>query len=125
MHGFRFAAAAAQLAEVAWMIHLTESAAMEVKRLMAERRRESALVRFGVAAGGCSGYQYSMDFADEAGENDRVFDVAGLRIVCDDKSLQYLSGLTVDFSQALLGGGFKFHNPNATRSCGCGTSFRV
>lgn len=107
------------------MIHLTETAANEVKRLMSERGRAQALVRFGVEAGGCSGLQYSMDFTSDAGENDRVFDVAGLRVVCDSQSLEYLDGLTVDFSQALLGGGFKFHNPNARRSCGCGTSFRI
>ncbi len=107
------------------MIQLTETAAAEVRRLMAERKQENALVRFGVEAGGCSGLQYSMDFATDAGENDRVFEVAGLRVVCDRESLEVLGGLTVDFSGALLGGGFKFHNPNARRSCGCGTSFRV
>lgn len=107
------------------MIDLTPAAVAEVKRLLAERNLPHALVRFGVAAGGCSGLQYSMDFAPEAGENDRVFQLGDLRVACDGQAAPYLTGLTVDFSPALLGGGFKFLNPNAKRSCGCGTSFRV
>lgn len=107
------------------MIELTPAAVTEVKRLLAERGQPEALVRFGVAAGGCSGLQYSMDFAPEAGENDRVFQWGDLRIACDTASEPYLQGVTVDFSRAVLGGGFKFLNPNAKRSCGCGTSFRV
>lgn len=107
------------------MINLTSTALAEIQRLMAERQAASQLLRFGVKDGGCSGLTYSMDFDVTAGENDRVFDVGGVRVVCDVESLRYLDGLTVDFSRALMGGGFKFVNPNATRSCGCGTSFRV
>lgn len=107
------------------MINLTETAAAELRRLLNERGQPDALLRFGVRPGGCSGLQYSMDFAAAPGENDQVFTLEGLRVVCDRASLPYLGGLTVDFSSALLGGGFKFHNPNATKSCGCGTSFRV
>jgi iron-sulfur cluster assembly accessory protein len=107
------------------MIHLTDAAADEIRRLMGERGQVDALVRFGVEAGGCSGLQYSMDFDDQAGEQDQIFEQNGLRVVCDPESLAYLEGLQVDFSRKLMGGGFKFHNPNASRSCGCGTSFRV
>jgi iron-sulfur cluster assembly protein len=107
------------------MIDLTPAAVAEVKRLLSERGQPDALVRFGVEAGGCSGLQYSMDFAPMAGENDRVFELGDLRVACDEQSMLYLSGLTVDFSRAVLGGGFKFLNPNAKQSCGCGTSFRV
>lgn len=106
-------------------IDLTPAAVTEVKRLLAERNQPDAWVRFGVEAGGCSGLQYSMDFAPMAGENDRVFELGDFRVACDDKSEPYLDGLTVDFSRAVLEGGFKFFNPNAKRSCGCGTSFRV
>lgn len=106
-------------------IDLTPAAVTEVKRLLAERNQPDAWVRFGVEAGGCSGLQYSMDFASMAGENDRVFELGDFRVACDDKSEPYLDGLTVDFSRAVLEGGFKFFNPNAKRSCGCGTSFRV
>jgi iron-sulfur cluster assembly protein len=107
------------------MINLTDTALTEVKRLMAERQAADQLLRFAVKNGGCSGMTYSMDFDALSGENDRVFDLGDVRVVCDQESLRYLDGLTVDFSRALMGGGFKFLNPNASRSCGCGTSFRV
>lgn len=109
----------------ATMIHLTDAAIQEIKRLMSEKELEGAMLRFGVEAGGCSGLQYSMDFAEEAGEGDHVFEHGDLKVICDEKSLAYLNGLEVDFSDKLMGGGFKFHNPQAVRSCGCGTSFRV
>jgi iron-sulfur cluster assembly protein len=108
------------------MIHLTESAAAEFRRLMTERGLDQAFVRVGVESGGCSGLQYSMDFAEEVSAQDVVFDREdGLKVVCDRDSLMYLEGLNVDFSSKLMGGGFRFANPNASRSCGCGTSFRV
>ena len=107
------------------MIHLTESALGEIKRMMAERQFEDAIVRFGVETGGCSGLQYSMDFDHQTQEGDHVFEHHELMVVCDDVSLPLLDGLRVDFSSKLIGGGFKFTNPNARRSCGCGTSFRV
>jgi iron-sulfur cluster assembly protein len=107
------------------MIHLTESAVAEIKRLMAERNHAASVVRFGVEEGGCSGLQYSMDFDLDTAEGDEVFEQKGLKVVCSAESQRYLEGLEVDFSAKLMGGGFKFHNPNATRSCGCGTSFRL
>ena len=69
--------------------------------------------------------QYSMDFDGTVGDRDQIFAQGDLQVVCDRESLSYLEGLEVDFSRKLMGGGFKFHNPNAKRSCGCGTSFRV
>jgi len=107
------------------MIHLTESAIQELLRLMAERGKAKRVLRFGVETGGCSGLQYSMDFDDAVSEQDEVFEHGELKVVCDKQSLTYLAGLEVDFSNKLMGGGFKFHNPQATRSCGCGASFRV
>ena len=107
------------------MINLTDTALAEVKRLLAEHEDTLPLVRFGVASGGCSGLTYTMDFDANTGDNDRVFELGGVRVVCDEQSLAYLDGLTVDYSKAMMGGGFKFVNPNAKRSCGCGTSFRV
>ena len=107
------------------MITLTDSAIVEIRRLMGERGAPDSLVRFGVESGGCSGLQYSMDLDRTAGADDQVFDESGVKVVCDAESLAYLEGLEVDFSNKLMGGGFKFHNPNATRSCGCGTSFKV
>jgi iron-sulfur cluster assembly protein len=107
------------------MINLSESAQHEIQRLMSERGMAGALLRFGVETGGCSGLQYSMDFDGTAREGDHVFENGPLTVVCDRHALVYLDGLEVDFSNKLMGGGFKFHNPNASRSCGCGTSFRV
>jgi len=108
------------------MIHLSDNATAEFRRLMTEKGLTDAVIRIGVESGGCSGLQYSMDFDDGVRDTDQVFDQAGgLRVVCDRDSLTYLDGLNVDYSRKLMGGGFRFANPNASRSCGCGTSFRI
>jgi len=108
------------------MINLTENATAEFRRLMSEKGLDQAVVRIGVESGGCSGLQYNMDFDESVGETDEVFDQAGgLRVVCQKDQLAYLDGLNVDFSKKLMGGGFRFENPNAAKSCGCGTSFRI
>jgi iron-sulfur cluster assembly protein len=107
------------------MITLSSSAIAEIRKMMHDRGLSEAMVRFGVETGGCSGLQYSMDFADSVQHDDTVFESSGVKVVCDAKSLSFLDGLAVDFSTKLMGGGFKFANPNASRSCGCGTSFRV
>ncbi|MFN9175695.1 MAG: iron-sulfur cluster assembly accessory protein, partial [Synechocystis sp.] len=84
-------------------------------------------LRVGVRQGGCSGMSYMMDFeeVDRATEHDEVFDYEGFKIICDRKSLLYLYGLMLDYSNALIGGGFQFTNPNANQTCGCGKSFGV
>jgi len=108
------------------MIHLSESAAAEFQRLMGEKGLQEGVIRVGVESGGCSGLQYSMDFAEGVAAGDVVFEREdGLKVVCDREALMYLDGLNVDFSNKLMGGGFRFSNPNASRSCGCGTSFRI
>ena len=107
------------------MIIMTEAAAKEIRRLAQDSSQTDVMVRFGVETGGCSGMQYSMDFAEQTGVRDRVFNQGDLAVVCDEESLAYLDGLEVDYSDKLVGGGFRFHNPNARRSCGCGTSFRL
>ena len=107
------------------MINLTASAVLEIKRLMDESGLPDTMVRFGVETGGCSGLQYSMDFDDQVTDQDKIFKYDDLKVICDGESLDYIDGLTVDFSNKLMGGGFKFNNPNATKSCGCGTSFRI
>ena len=107
------------------MINLTDAAIHEIKRLMQEKGQGQGMVRFGVETGGCSGLQYSLDFDHRTNANDQIFEQGGLKIVCDEESLTYLDGLQVDFSDKLMGGGFKFSNPNASRSCGCGTSYRT
>jgi iron-sulfur cluster assembly accessory protein len=81
-------------------------------------------IRVGVAGGGCSGFQYTMDFEKELKDGDLVLDQAGgLKLYVDPMSAMYLQGVTVDYIQGLQGAGFKFINPNAKNTCGCGSSF--
>lgn len=105
------------------MITLTDSAAREINRLQKEQNREGHYLRVGVQGGGCSGLMYNMKFDDELSEFDKTFDINGVKIVIDMKSALYLKGTTLNYTTDLTGGGFKFENPNANRSCGCGASF--
>ena len=107
------------------MINLTDTAVAEVKRLMSQQSLERPVLRLGVTGGGCSGLQYTMNLDPQVGEGDQVFDYDGFKVACDAKSYLYLNGMSVDFTSDMLGGGFKFDNPNAAKSCGCGTSFRA
>jgi iron-sulfur cluster assembly protein len=107
-------------------IQLTEAALKHVLALR-EKQGKDLCLRVGVRQGGCSGMSYLMDFEDPSNvrDNDEVFDYDGFKIVCDPKSILYLYGLVLDYSDAMIGGGFQFTNPNATQSCGCGKSFGV
>lgn len=108
------------------MITFTDTAVAEFQRLMQEQDNADAMVRIGVESGGCSGLQYTMDFTDERTDADTVFEQpGGMSVVVDSEALASISGLTVDFSKKLMGGGFRFENPNASRRCGCGTSFTL
>jgi len=105
-------------------IGLTDNAAKEVKRLMSEQELgDDYRLRVGVVGGGCSGLTYQVNFDNETGKFDKVFDIKGVKVIVDLKSALYLKGITIDYVPAMVGGGFKFNNPNATKSCGCGTSF--
>jgi len=106
-------------------LHLTEPAAEEVRAILAKRNLspESAWLRVAVKGGGCSGFAYMLDLAEQAGAHDKQFESYGIRILCDPKSYLYLNGTTVDFRDELMGRNFVFNNPNATGSCGCGASF--
>ena len=108
------------------MITITERAASEVKRIVSEQKlpAETAL-RVGVKGGGCSGFSYTLGFDDQTSETDQIVDVDGVKVVCDPKSFLYLNGTQIDFEDNLMGRGFKFGNPNAAKSCGCGESFSV
>ena len=105
------------------MITLTENATREINRLLKEQGHPDSYLRIGVQGGGCSGLMYNMKFDQQTGEFDKVFDVGGIKVVIDIKSALYLKGTTLDYITDLTGGGFKFLNPNASRSCGCGASF--
>ncbi len=114
------------------MVNLTETAAREVNQIMAQQGemarkngQEPAplYLRVGVKGGGCSGFSYTLDLTETLTEQDERWDQHGIPVVCDEKSHIYLEGTTVDFKDELMGRGFVFSNPNATSSCGCGSSF--
>ena len=107
------------------MIQITPEAAEQVRRIMREQGQESAGVRLSVIPSGCSGLEYKMDFAPRPGINDRSFQIEGLKVIVDSNSVAYLQGVVLDWGKGLLGTGFKFSNPNAASSCGCGKSFSV
>ena len=104
-------------------ITVTENAVKRLKCVMTTDGKEDHFLRMSVEGGGCSGMTYKMDFENEKGEFDKEFESNGLTIICDLKSWLYLKDIEVDYSDDLLNGGFKIKNPNAERTCGCGTSF--
>lgn len=105
-------------------ITLTERAANEVRTLLEDQGKPDAFLRVWVAGGGCSGLQYGMAIDDQdPEEGDQVLEHLGVRVLVDPLSLSYMGGSVVDYVDDALGGGFKIENPNATRSCGCGSSF--
>ncbi len=104
-------------------IEVTERAAAQVKRLLQKENDPGAFLRLGVKGGGCSGLEYLMKIDRNARSNDLILELDGVKIVCDPKSATFLGGSVFDFTGNLIGGGFKFENPNAARTCGCGTSF--
>ncbi|GIT40586.1 MAG: iron-sulfur cluster assembly accessory protein [Candidatus Neomarinimicrobiota bacterium] len=104
-------------------IIVTEKAVKRLKAVMSSEGKEDHVLRMSVEGGGCSGMSYKMDFDMAQGDFDKVFETNGLKVVCDLKSWLYLKNITVDYSDDMLTGGFKIKNPNADRTCGCGTSF--
>lgn len=108
------------------MIQVTEKAAKQILSLQDEEGAgENSMLRVEVKRGGCSGFSYKMDFDCEQGEKDKVFESNGAKIIVDDQSILYLLGMVLDFEGGLNGQGFVFQNPNATKNCGCGSSFAV
>lgn len=108
------------------MIQVTDKAKEKLVELKKEEgHSENLNVRVAVEGGGCSGLMYNLDFDAEIKENDKVFEDKGIKILVDKKSILYLLGTTLDFSDGLNGKGFQFINPNASRTCGCGESFAV
>lgn len=108
------------------MITLSENAAEHAVQMMQEHDIDPDSgygLRIGVESGGCSGLEYVLDIVDSPNENDRTFEFYGINVYCDPKSYLYLNGTEIDYEKTMTGGGFKFNNPNAKRSCGCGTSF--
>ena len=106
-------------------IEITETAAREIHTIIKQQELDTGKVclRVGVKGGGCSGFSYLLDLTEQHNENDEKFDQHGITVVCDAKSYLYLNGTTIDFKDEVMGRGFVFANPNATSSCGCGSSF--
>ena len=105
-------------------IQMTDTALNHVL-LLREQQKTDLCLRVGVRGGGCSGMSYTMNFEDPSNiqPTDEVYDYDGFKVVCDPKSMLYLYGLVLDYSNALIGGGFQFTNPTAAQTCGCGKSF--
>jgi len=107
-------------------VTLTEKAAGEVKKIIAEQNLpDGTVLRVGVQGGGCSGFAYSLNFDTATSERDRVVDVHGVKLAVEKKFDPYLDGTVVDFYDSLEKRGFVFNNPNVVKSCGCGSSFQV
>jgi len=105
------------------MITVTDSAAAKIRDLMTKENKPEAGLRMRVVGGGCAGLQYQMGFDPAAGVKDKTFEVNGVRVFIDAKSLIYLTGVRLDYVDGLYGAGFKIENPNASSTCGCGKSF--
>ena len=104
------------------MIQLTSVAAREVQRLLRAKNRQGDGIRVEAQGGGCSGLSYTIQIENKAGEHDRVFEIEGITVFCDPKSFVYLNGMTLDYSNQMIGGGFQFVQPGAVgASAGNGT----
>ena len=114
-----------QVATQGFNLILTDRAAEEVRKFMDAEQVpvESAGLRVSVLPGGCSGFKYSLNIEERALEDDAVVEVSGVRVFVDGFSMQYLSGITIDYTSSMQGSGFTFSNPNASGGCGCGSSF--
>ena len=108
-------------------ITLTETAAREIDTIIGQQELDPERIRLrvGVKGGGCSGFSYVLDLTENQKDSDEILEQHGIKIICDPKSLLYLNGTTIDFKDEVMGRGFVFSNPNASSTCGCGSSFAV
>ena len=106
-------------------VTVTESAADRVQTLITMEGKPNMMLRLGVSGGGCSGFQYGITLDDTINDDDRVFEEYGIRMVVDQTSLDLLDGSVVDYVEDLVGASFQIKNPNASSTCGCGSSFSL
>ena len=104
-------------------IEISDNAVSEVRRMMQKEKVDAPGLRVGVKGGGCSGLSYNLTFETQTRSGDKVFEREGVKLFCDLKSYIYLNGTVLDYDTGLMGKGFVFMNPNAKKSCGCGSSF--
>ncbi len=102
---------------------VSDKAAEEILKVAKENNIENPILRVRVVPGGCSGFQYAMGFDENIDDNDHVFEHQGVKVVIDSFSMPYVNGAELDYVVDFMGGGFTIRNPNATGSCGCGSSF--
>lgn len=105
------------------IITITPIAAEKIKVLMAKEGKEGYALRFGVVTGGCAGLSYEMKFQKNPYDNDITFEQQGLNVIINQESVEFVKGIEIDYVESLKESGFKYRNPNAKSSCGCGTSF--
>jgi iron-sulfur cluster assembly accessory protein len=105
-------------------VHVTDRAARRIREILSNEATPSML-RVSVKAGGCSGFQYAFDLVKDREEGDHIIEKEGVTVLIDEVSLPFMAGAEIDFVDDLIGASFKINNPNATASCGCGTSFSV
>lgn len=105
------------------IVTITPNAAEKIRALMAKENKEGYALRFGVVTGGCAGLSYEMKFQKNAYDNDITFQQQGLNVIVNQESVEFVKGIEIDYVESLKESGFKYRNPNAKSSCGCGTSF--
>lgn len=103
----------------------TDSAASKVRELIAEENNDALMLRVFISGGGCSGFQYGFTFDENIGDGDTVVEKSGVKLLIDPMSYMYLVGAEIDYTEGLEGAQFVIRNPNATTTCGCGSSFSV
>jgi iron-sulfur cluster insertion protein len=106
-------------------LNFTDAAAAKVRELIENEANDSLMLRVFISGGGCSGFQYGFTFDEQIGEGDVVIERNGVRLLVDPMSIQYLTGAEIDYTEGLEGAQFVIRNPNATTTCGCGSSFSV
>ena len=106
-------------------LRLTESAAHRVRELIAQEDKPNMMLRVAISGGGCSGFQYGITLDDQINGDDQTFVQHGITVVSDETSLDMLNGSEVDFIEDMMGSSFQINNPNASSTCGCGSSFSV
>ena len=105
------------------LVTLTDSAIIKIKSMMEKENKQGYGLRFGVVTGGCAGLSYEMSFQKKSYENDQICEQGGLEVFINQESAPFIRGIHIDYVDTIKESGFKYHNPNAKSSCGCGTSF--
>lgn len=107
------------------MITISDNAAAKIKNILDTEHKSNGFIRVGIKGGGCSGFTYVLDIEENQKESDQLLNYGEVKVLIDSKSMVYLAGTELDYTDGLNGSGFVFNNPNAQRTCGCGNSFAV